>query len=294
MASSTTRNLDIAIRATYPSHEDDSVTATWPDTEILRSSFRKGGSGRTQDDIAGGDPQPPGFTLIELLVVIAIIAILAALLMPALEAARRSAHTVSCAANLHQFNVSLTQYAMDHGEYLPEANNYHTSGHFAMVRHDSRAATLYPQCGRPNDPYFNLGILWENGYARVPPVYYCPAPPMWENYKSPNWPESVCYSSYYYNTYMLPAHIPAWRDKTLYGRHDCDRLDTVPRNLIFVHDNPWDWDRHDPDRGGWNVLYPNGYVTFRRDEDALHWVKDKPSPSEWINFNQWRNYLKEP
>jgi len=245
---------------------------------------------------------PAGFTLIELLVVIAIIAILAALLMPALEAARRSAHTVSCASNLRQFNVSLTQYAMDHGEYLPESANYHTTGWYRYVRYDWLAGNLQSSKGRPYDEYFNLGILFENGYAQVPLVYYCPAAQSWDSWQSPNWPESqthlggwLCCADYWYNTYMLPKCIyGTWRDTTLYGRHDCDRLDTVPRNLIFVHDNPWNWDRHDPGRGGWNVLYPNGYVTLRRDEDALHWIKDKPSPSEWVNFNQWRNYLKEP
>ncbi|MGD2174911.1 MAG: prepilin-type N-terminal cleavage/methylation domain-containing protein [Candidatus Brocadiaceae bacterium] len=55
------------------------------------------------------------FTLIELLVVIAIIAILAAMLMPALEKARRSARTSACQSNLHNIGLSIETFRTDHG-----------------------------------------------------------------------------------------------------------------------------------------------------------------------------------
>jgi prepilin-type N-terminal cleavage/methylation domain-containing protein/prepilin-type processing-associated H-X9-DG protein len=60
-----------------------------------------------------------GFTLIELLVVIAIIAILAAMLMPALDAARRRAQMTTCISQLKQLSIPMFMYTNDSGGFLP-------------------------------------------------------------------------------------------------------------------------------------------------------------------------------
>lgn len=92
------------------------------------------------------------FTLVELLVVIAIIAILAALLMPALERARRAAGGSKCASNLRQVGTSINLFKKDHGE-----------------RYDISQCTDYDEGACEV-----MGILMNDGYLGDWDILLCP------------------------------------------------------------------------------------------------------------------------
>lgn len=69
---------------------------------------------------------PTAFTLIELLVVIAIIAILPALILPALSAAKLKARAIQCVSHLKQDGAAIIMYAGDNHDLLP--GSWHNGG----------------------------------------------------------------------------------------------------------------------------------------------------------------------
>ena len=111
---------------------------------------------------------PRAFTLFELLVVIGIIAILAALLMPALSKAKNQASKVTDLNNLKQIMVALHVYASDDGDILPSANWDDGGGSLPgwLYTPDSAA-------GGPASYVLQKGLIWP--VLRDAKIYVCPS-----------------------------------------------------------------------------------------------------------------------
>jgi prepilin-type N-terminal cleavage/methylation domain-containing protein/prepilin-type processing-associated H-X9-DG protein len=105
-----------------------------------------------------------GFTLIELLVVIAIIAILAAMLLPALSRAKAKAKTIQCLNNYKQLQLCYQMYNGDNSELLP----------LNFVNNPPQNWILgHAQQPDPNDVNIEAGVLYQ--YNKAPAIYACPA-----------------------------------------------------------------------------------------------------------------------
>ena len=111
----------------------------------------------------------PGFTLIELLVVIAIIAILAALLLPALTAAKGKAKSTGCISNLRQLSLGWRMYADENNGTLAVNLPYSGAANRSWVNDDfttsSAAAT--------NQANITQGLIYPS--VQNVKVYHCPA-----------------------------------------------------------------------------------------------------------------------
>ncbi len=117
-----------------------------------------------------------GFTLIELLVVIAIIAILAAMLLPALSKSKGKAQTLSCLNNLRQLEQCFHLYATDNLDCLPPNNSI--MGFTPTDPNGIPLATNISWCpDHPRDDtntvFVQAGVLYQ--YNQAVGIYHCPA-----------------------------------------------------------------------------------------------------------------------
>ncbi len=186
---------------------------------------------------------PNGFTLIELLVVVAIIAVLVAILLPALAATRERAKLTVCQSNFRQINLGLQGYLLDNNEIMPPSGL--KSSNWSEIR---------PFWDEALNPYLQIKRKYSDP---EPEIFICPSRPAGKNY---------AYPAFY--TYNVNLH---WSDTAGYRLNQIGGQEKTPViwDGQYFTDTAWNIDtvvfrnielnRH---AGGTNFLFVDGHILW--------------------------------
>jgi prepilin-type N-terminal cleavage/methylation domain-containing protein/prepilin-type processing-associated H-X9-DG protein len=215
------------------------------------------------------DPRSPrqAFTLIELLVVISIIAVLAALLLPAINLARSSARTIQCLSSMRQVGMGMQGYADDNAGRLPRiktADNVHWQ---ELVSPSVEANTT-------DDP--------KGGQTRRKSVIWgCTE---WQS--SPKNQDKAWRVGYSFNAWLMQPEVP-WANNNFHGTYfgspqmdfTFEQLSTLSQRALVADGIDWHmggkgegFDPRHRDKG--TVLFCDLHVATLRKEDATLAITD--------------------
>jgi prepilin-type N-terminal cleavage/methylation domain-containing protein/prepilin-type processing-associated H-X9-DG protein len=232
----------------------------------------KRSSGQKPDDDAFKDGQ--AFTLIELLVVIAIIAVLAALLLPALARSKDKAKQTQCASNQRQIALGWKMYVDDYSGHYPWIRGWGGAGGQAGSNNASISAYVLDSFGAMNG-YTNRPL---NVYVTAVGAWQCPSDKGDVNYGAQN-----CFQQYG-NSYCTQLDVDAWRVlhvvadsdpsfasgavptmENVVGRSPVNKIiqgDWEWENQSYSLGNPASWWHNYGGQRRFNMLFGDGHVIF--------------------------------
>jgi prepilin-type N-terminal cleavage/methylation domain-containing protein/prepilin-type processing-associated H-X9-DG protein len=161
-----------------------------------------------------------GFTLIELLVVISIIALLIAILLPALSKARAASKQIACASNIRQVGIAVTAYALEHNNLMPPRR-------LSTVSWDDWNSNIW------------LPKILENYVSKSYQVFNCPARSSAEQLKPNRRNDHGWYlGSYAYNNWLTKKST----EYLFLNAMDTQYKQEAFRQIVLTDGNGYFWD----------------------------------------------------